>query len=469
MPYEIRKAGEKWEVVTKGTGKLHGTFESEEQAKKQLAALYLHAPPEGERKDGMKSVRRFDVLERLDGPMVLPNGWLKADAAIARAGIQSYRRGDGSVRREFRPPEEVFDSAAMASFAMVPVTDNHPADGLLTAENTREYQRGHLGETVRRDGDKVRATVLVTDADLVKRVLAGKQQLSAGYVCDLEDAPGEYQGERYDCVQRSVKGNHVAVVDVARGGPELRLKLDAADGEALPLDTREDPAIRGDREGNAPPERNASAREHPMVKVKIDGIEVEVANEQAAQLIERALASREEKADTAEKAVKQVRADAEQAATTAKSETEAFRARATVAESKVTELEKTRKDAQDALPGLVRARVALEEKAKGILGAEAKIDALSDRKIKEAVVMKLLPDVKLDGEPDAFVEAVYRGALVSQEKSAASRGVAAARAATGAPPGRQDAEEHLDADEIRKKNLKATEDAWKKPTVGVTS
>ncbi len=206
-----------------------------------------------------------------------------------------------------------------------------------------------------------------------------------------------------------------------------------------------------------------------MVKVKVDGIEVEVANEQAAQLIERALASRQEKADAAEKAVKQVRADAEQAATATKSETEAFRARATVAESKVTELEKTRKDAQDALPGMVKARVALEEKAKGILGAEAKIDALSDRKIKEAVVMKLLPDVKLDGEPDAFVEAVYRGALVSQEKSAASRGVAAARAATGTPPERQDGNEHLDADEIRRKNLKATEDAWKKPTVGVTS
>jgi hypothetical protein len=469
MPYAVEKRGEKWACVNSESGKVFGEHDSEAEAMAQMRALHVHAPPDKERKDGRITVRRFDVLERLDGPTVLPNGWLKADAAIARAGIQSYRRGDGSVRREFRPPEEVFDSAAMASFAMVPVTDNHPADGLLTAENTREYQRGHLGETVRRDGDKVRATVLVTDADLVKRVLAGKQQLSAGYVCDLEDAPGEYQGERYDCVQRSVKGNHVAVVDVARGGPELRLKLDAADGEALPLDLREDPAIRGDREGNAPPERRTSAREHPMVKVKIDGIEVEVANEQAAQLIERALATQRERADAAEKAVKQVRTDAEQAATQAKSDTEAFRARATVAESKVSELEKTRKDAQDALPGMVKARVALEEKAKAILGAEAKLDELSDRKIKEAVAVKLLPDLKLDGEPDAYVEAVYRGALASQEKSAAKRGLSEARRAAGDPPGRQDAEEHLDADEIRKRNMKTTEDAWKKPSVGVTA
>jgi hypothetical protein len=140
-----------------------------------------------------------------------------------------------------------------------------------------------------------------------------------------------------------------------------------------------------------------------------------------------------------------------------------------VAESKVSELEKTRKDAQDALPGMVKARVALEEKAKAILGAEAKLDELSDRKIKEAVAVKLLPDLKLDGEPDAYVEAVYRGALASQEKSAAKRGLSEARRAAGDPPGRQDAEEHLDADEIRKRNMKTTEDAWKKPSVGVTA
>jgi hypothetical protein len=405
-----------------------------------------------------RTVRRFDVIERLDGPTLLPNGWLKADAAIARTGIQEYRRGDGSMRRELRPEDVVFHSDALASFAMVPITDNHPPDGLLDSENTREYQRGHLGETVRRDGDKVRATVLITDADLVKAVTAGKDKLSCGYTCDLEDAPGEYQGQRYDCIQRNIRGNHVAVVGTARGGPDLRLKLDTADGVA----------IRGICDEPLPGPKNRTTEDR-MVKIKIDGIEVEVANDQGAQLIERALAARDERADGSEKTLKQARADAAQAATQAKADTDAFRARATVAESKVTELEKTRKDAQDALPQLIRARVALEDKAKGILGAQAKIDELSDRKIKEAVIMKILPDVKLDGEPDAFVEAVYRGALVSQEKTAASRGLAAARGATGAPQDRKDEPEHLDADEVHKKNTKTSEDAWKKPNVGMTA
>jgi hypothetical protein len=437
--------------------------EGERMSRIATEATRLARSIDTDRQDGATahSVRRFDVIERLDGPTLLPNGWLKADATIARTGIQEYRRGDGSMRRELRPEDVVFHSDAMASFAMVPVTDNHPPDGLLTAENTREYQRGHLGETVRRDGDKVRAPVLITDAGLVKDVIAGKRQLSCGYTCDLEEASGEYQGQRYDCIQRNIRGNHVAVVGMARGGPDLRLKLDFADGVA----------IRGncDQPPGSPSRITEDHEDRPMLKIKIDGIEVEVANEQGAQLIERALASREEKADEAEKTTKQLRADAAQAATQAKNDADAFRARATVAESKVTELEKVRKDAQDGLPGLIRARVALEEKAKGILGAQAKIDELSDRKIKESVIMKLLPDVKLDGEPDAFVEAVYRGALVSQEKTAASRGIAAARAATGTPPNRQDEGEHLDADEIHRRNTKASEDAWKKPTVGVTA
>jgi hypothetical protein len=65
-------------------------------------------------------------------------------------------------------------------------------------ENTARHQRGHLGETIAREGDKVRAPMLVTDGSLVKAVLEGKQQLSCGYTCDLEEAPGDWQGQRYE-------------------------------------------------------------------------------------------------------------------------------------------------------------------------------------------------------------------------------------------------------------------------------
>ncbi len=563
MPYAIKKRGEKWHVINTETDEDKGESDSEEMAKKHMAALYAHEKKDGEpcpdcgrpdcpkkdsggcgekrmdiaaregvnpergeheygdvqfadpknkkypidteehiraawnyihkaknageysaedvatmkgriaaawkkviggggppaaRKDGLSTVRRYDVLERLDGATLMPNGWLKADALIARTGIQLYRRADGSVQREFRPPEEVFDSASLASFKMVPVTDEHPS-GLLDAKNARTYQRGHLGEAITKDGNKVRATLLITDGELVKKVLAGKTQLSAGYVCDLEDTPGEWMGERYDCIQRAPRGNHVAIVDRARGGAELCLKLDSEAAES----------IRADRPAHAGSGDDHEHREERQMaeKIKIDGIEGEVANDVFAQHVSRAFDVREAKIDALEKAVKAARADADKATADTKAESEQLRARATVAESKLAEAEKARKDAADALPALVNARVALIEQARGVLGEDARFDNLNERKIKEAVILKLHPDIKLDGEADSFVEGVFKTAMLAVAKQDSKTKLGKARGAAGKPEDREKPEEHLDASEVREKAKKASEEAWKTPSVGM--
>lgn len=448
MPYAIRKAGSKFEVVTEGTDKVHGSFETEEEAKKQLAALYENAPPGGERKDEAGPVRRFDAC-RLDGPTLLPNGWLRADARIAKTGIQEYRLADGTVRREFRPPEEVFDAASLQSFSLVPVTDDHPEEGLLTADNARKYQRGHLGESVTRDGDKVRATILITDGDLVRKVLDGKTQLSCGYEVDLDPTPGEWQGQRFDCRQRNVRGNHVAVVDRGRAGPEVRLRLDTGDAVS----------IRGARqEDTPPPTPGRHSEERHMVKIKVDGIEVEVGNEQGAQLIERHIAALSERADAAEKVAKQAKQDKEDSEQERKTELDAYRARADVAEAKAKELEKARNDAAQALPALVQARVALESKARELLGADAKFDGKSDREVKALVIGKLVPDVKLDGEADVYVDTVYRGALAT----ASSEALATLRAAA-VTNGGQHQDAMPDPVAAREKARRDHEEEWKKP------
>jgi hypothetical protein len=46
MPYAIKKSGDDFKVVNKNTGHVFGTHPSKEKAKKQLAALYVHAPHE---------------------------------------------------------------------------------------------------------------------------------------------------------------------------------------------------------------------------------------------------------------------------------------------------------------------------------------------------------------------------------------------------------------------------------------
>jgi hypothetical protein len=412
-------------------------------------------PENGKR---LSAVRRFDLLDhRLDGGAVQPNGWLKVDRAfISRTGVQEYRDAAGNVRRELRLPEEVFDEASLRSFAMMPMTDDHPKCGLLDAETCQEHQRGHLGETVQREGERVAAPILITDGGLIKKVLDGKRQLSCGYTCDLEDAPGTWNGQPYDLIQRNIRGNHVAVVDRARGGPELSLRLDSSDAAS----------IGGNREHDEP---LAPSREDTMaVKIKIDGIEVEVANEQAAQIIEKALQIRSDSVATLERTHKEVHAQLVQAQGDLTKET----GRADALDAKAKGLEKDRADAADPkrLADAVRARIGLENQARRILGEDAKLDAMSEIDVMKAVLAKSRPKLKLDGKDAGYIEAAYGVTVADEEDRQGREGVRKARAASGTPEDRRDGEEDPpDASKLEKKFKADSEQAWKKLTVGVTA
>jgi hypothetical protein len=247
------------------------------------------------KKDG---VRRFDIGTELAEPEYMENGWLRADGFITRTGIFHYKQSDGSVQKEYRPPDEVFKADALRSFAMVPLTNLHPESGLLNAENTKLYQVGTV-ETPRKDGEKVRTRILVTDSEAVASAKRGRAFLSGGYTCDLDYEPGEINGERYDCVQRNIRGNHVALVDEGRAGPEVKLRVDTSDAAMVAFSSEKTP------KGNT-----VTPRQENMRRIRIDGVEYEV-SEQAAQAFdkEQRLASGEiskqkARADVAEAALK---------------------------------------------------------------------------------------------------------------------------------------------------------------------
>ena len=161
---------------------------------------------------------------------VTPEGYLRVGARISRSGIQEYRRGelglDGDPRaifRVFRPEAEVFSDESLASFALKPVTDNHPAE-LVTAASFSKLAVGFTGESIARDGDYVRTTMLLTSPAAIEKVRAGKSELSNGYTCDLEYGEGATpNGETFDAVQKTIRGNHIAIVDAGRCGSECRI------------------------------------------------------------------------------------------------------------------------------------------------------------------------------------------------------------------------------------------------------
>lgn len=174
---------------------------------------------------------RYDKASPLSKPVRLPNGFVRAEGYLTRTGIFVYRDAQGKTIRELRPPEEVMHPDSLASFGLMPVTNDHPSE-LLTADNAKEYQVGTVSESVVADGDKVRAALMITDAQAIEALDAGKSELSCGYTADVVQESGVWQGQPYDAKQINIRGNHVAIVDTGRAGPECALRMDAADGAA---------------------------------------------------------------------------------------------------------------------------------------------------------------------------------------------------------------------------------------------
>ena len=234
---------------------------AEEEAPVVAAAPKVDAAPIIRR-----SVMHYD-LATLAPPERLANGFLRAQGRIARIGPQVYVDVDGKQHTELRLPEEVFDAASLHSFAMVPLTNGHPPV-LLDATNSKAYQVGSLGEHLTHDEEHVIAPLMVTDKVAIDAIERGRQQLSNGYQCDLDptQAPDLIaKWGPYDFIQRNIRGNHVALVDVARAGPTAALRLD------------------GGAETMQSVIAFQATKENPMpVKIKIAGREIEVLDGTAA-------------------------------------------------------------------------------------------------------------------------------------------------------------------------------------------
>ena len=119
----------------------------------------------------------------------------------------------------YRPEEEVFAPETMASFEAVPVTNDHPADG-VDLDNIRRLQAGHA-QNVRRgsgeEADLLLADLVITDERLIEAILNGKREISCGYTYELAEENGRY-------IQRKIRGNHIAVVDAGRAGARVSIK-----------------------------------------------------------------------------------------------------------------------------------------------------------------------------------------------------------------------------------------------------
>ena len=81
----------------------------------------------------LKRVLRLDSIP-LDETYWTKEGYLMDHPVVTSTGIFEYQNPDGTVRRELRLPEEVFDPASLASYKGKPVILTHEA-GVVDKRN----------------------------------------------------------------------------------------------------------------------------------------------------------------------------------------------------------------------------------------------------------------------------------------------------------------------------------------------
>lgn len=314
------------------------------------------------------SVIRYDRTEIK--AVQTDEGYLMDTPIVGRIGIQLYKNGDGSLRRELRPPEEVFNADSLATYAGKPITDGHP-DEPVTSKNAKKLIVGVMKDSGKQDGDNVIAPITIYDSEMIDKVMnGGKRELSLGYKVDLDETPGEWNGEKYDAVQRNIRINHLAIVQRGRAG-NARLNLDRYDAISFNDDNEE--SEMGDNAVTIRLDNGLEYKGSPEVlvaieKLKTDGLALNVRIDELNKQVDVITAERD------------------------------------TLKTQVISAEKVRADALEQARNELKARAELDKVAETF-----KVDTAgkTDREVKELVVKTMRSDADLTDKSDEYVNAAF--------------------------------------------------------------
>lgn len=197
------------------------------------ACLKPSATPTMDGKDGGsmsdKNENRL-ALDRSSVRSVDANGFMHvAKSHLTKAMISPYYGHEipGGVEHGLDPdkiyyglrdPEELKKS--VPTWAGLPLHIEHHID---SADDPQKGTRvGTVGDNVEWNPPYIDAPLTIWDQQAIDGIEDGSfRELSCAYRYDPEFKTGEYEGKPYDFVMRNIRGNHVALVEEGRAGPDV--------------------------------------------------------------------------------------------------------------------------------------------------------------------------------------------------------------------------------------------------------
>jgi hypothetical protein len=394
----------------------------------------------------LREVKRLDSirLDRNDSTYFTDEGYLVDHPILTSCGIFEYTNPDGSVRRELRLPEYVFDEESLKTYKGKPIIITHDA-GVVDKSNVDREQVGTILSEGTRDGEDVRAEIIIHDTDAMKK--SGLKELSLGYNLVLLEEPGVWNGEHYDAIQTQIVINHLAIVASARAGEQARLNIDSSeknllrggkkmkikntrriDGESLTPEEleqaikeykakRAEEAVDSEEEVVEDVKSDDESQEEEAVSADEDDTQEGSTPEDIAQLVKDRKDRRdnEPQDEDAKKVIAEQNEDIDMLLAALEKLIAETKANAdSQAEEESMDEEEENKDSSedeskslnaDSADKIVRQRLAICR-----IGDKLNMDGLENMSIKQAkraIISKVLPAMRVDGKSESYIDAMY--------------------------------------------------------------
>ena len=360
-------------------------------------------------------ITRFDTAPINELTVDPQTGYLHAsNVPIARVGVFPYLHSDGTWTNEAKLPEDILSESTVKSANNKPVTNDHPVDDgenvLVDKSNSSQYVKGFTADNAHVEGDTLKVGLTIMDPKLINAVQNGKQELSIGFQTDVEPVSGEYNGAKYDSVQRNIQINHVAVVDRAREGHNIRITGDSAEmvvndnpgkEKQMPEDKKKNSVVDdADNTTSNSSSNTSSSSSSSSSTSSSDDKDKQIADlKQQVKDLQAQLASKNSNSNS------QDDSDDDDKDSKSKSKSDSVDA----------EIEKLKEERDmykskvegDSFNTTIDERIDLIDDAKKILGDSYDFHGKSNHDIKVAAIKKADSTIKVDGMDDSFINGVY--------------------------------------------------------------